>query len=387
MIYSDFDITILGAGPVGKTLAVLLSRISSNPQRIAILEGSSVELEQKNITIPDIRVIALNYGSLTLLKSLQIYIKPSSDIKSIHISQYGQSGSCIIRDSDFKIPNLGSSITYSDLCTLLKIPVMKSGVTIFHDSLAEINSQDNEWIYIQYGNKYLRSKIAIQSNGISSKDFYRDYKQYALVTNVKASYPCPNSAWECFTSEGSIALLPHPHANNIYSLIWCNSIINIKKLNNLNNHVFCNILNEKFGNLMGKLDVQSPRYLFPLELIVRNNLVNGRLVSIGNAAQILHPIAGQGLNLALRDTIALSTALKPWILNPKQNPSIFLENFSKSRNVDRYVTIVLTDFLSTISSIKFPLIKHVFSFLLFSINSIKPLRKRLASFFLKGIPN
>src|SRR5690606_23320953 len=136
-------------------------------------------------------------------------------------------------------------------------------------------------------------------------DVRRDYDQHALVTSAQATLPRAGWAWERFTREGPLALLPHPLDAQAYSVVWCSPPERAAELAGLDEAAFSAALSAAFGSRLGRLTSGAPGHVFPLALTARRALVQGRSVAIGNAAQTLHPVAGQGLNLGLRDAARL----------------------------------------------------------------------------------
>src|SRR5690606_31231768 len=144
----------------------------------------------------------------------------------------------------------------------------------------------------------------------------RLYGQHALLTNVQASCPRPGWAYERFTRTGPLAALPHPQGPDLYSIVWCCAPQQAERLRGLPAGEFDRLLREQFGDRLGRLHSVSTRTVFPLALHAGPTLINARCIAVGNAAQTLHPVAGQGLNLGLRDVAHLSQSLGRWLLRP-----------------------------------------------------------------------
>ncbi|UOF94073.1 MAG: FAD-dependent monooxygenase [Bordetella sp.] len=389
MINHNFDVVILGDGPVGQILALLLAKISQNPQLIALIKNplskSKFSFKSKSI-IDDSRVLALNYGSLALLESLNIELKYFCEIKHIHISQYNKFGRCIINSEDFGLSNLGNVVTYNHLCSILEKSIAKCGVTILNQSSEKYFTQQNiDAFYVKLKDLNISSRIGIKCDGTIS-DGMNTLKnnQYALVTIIKADLPCNYYAWERFTSNGPLALLPFPQRQGVYSVIWCGTFDNIKYLHELDRKHFSEILNKTFGYRLGRFECEENKQMIPLISNVCQNLVLDRLVIIGNSAQILHPVAGQGLNLGFRDAGCLSECLKDWFRNVESNPLPLLQSFKQSRNLDRKLTINITNFLPYIFSTKLFPIEYACGMALMMLDLIPSLRKIFLKHFLVG---
>jgi 2-octaprenyl-6-methoxyphenol hydroxylase len=182
----------------------------------------------------------------------------------------------------------------------------------------------------------------------------RDYQQSALVGLVEVENAEPHHAWERFTSEGPLALLPSHHGSNVLNMVWCSSPTTAERLNGVSDADFLHELQSTFGSRVGQFKSIRDRRLYPLGLNYRKEIVQGNEVWIGNAAQALHPVAGQGLNLGLRDAYLLAENLSS--LFSKQSHATKSRNaidnalyeYSISRQADRKATIGITDFLARI---------------------------------------
>jgi 2-octaprenyl-6-methoxyphenol hydroxylase len=166
----------------------------------------------------------------------------------------------------------------------------------------------------------------------------RDYDQTAIVAHVRTSAPIAHRAFERFTDEGPLALLPQDDG---YALVWCGRPANIEKLAALPDMVFLAELEQAFGSRLGRFLSVSHRNTFPLGLNA-HPATSARTVAIGNAAQTLHPVAGQGLNLGLRDATVLAGLLA------RDATPAMLERFAQVRQSDRSVTITLTDTMARV---------------------------------------
>lgn len=386
MTISAFDIAILGAGPVGRVLALMLARVAPDPARIALLQGASLAPVTPAAAIPaaDPRVLAMNHGSRVLLESLRAWPATAADILNIHVSQRGRLGRSVIRNTDFDVPQLGCVVAYSALHAKLEECVAASGVTLLSGPPAAVDGQDADGVRISQGDTALSCRIAVQSDGASGSDLRRDYAQHALLTTAHASLPRRGWAWERFTAEGPLALLPHPQTANACSVVWCSAPARAAELAALDNSAFSQALTAAFGDRLGRLTCQAPRHVFPLALSARRALVQGRVAVIGNAAQTLHPVAGQGLNLGLRDAAQLAHALGAWLTQPNASPTGALQNFARTRQVDRIVTAGLTDLMPRMFTTGLAPVEHACGLALLGLDLAAPLRAPLARHLLQG---
>ncbi|AWD32626.1 2-octaprenyl-6-methoxyphenol hydroxylase [Candidatus Kinetoplastibacterium sorsogonicusi] len=347
MYQNKYSVVILGAGPIGSLFAIMLSKKCKKLEKILLIS--------KKFTYDDKRILALNYGSVQTLNQFNVFPNIHSHIKNVHISYKNHLGRVLINNTDFQIPFLGSVISYKDLCNSLHKSLLNSKINIIYEDNVSIIEQNEKHVIINVNNKNIYSELLIKANGInvnenciSINDICREYNQYALITEIKSSYNKRYWAWERFTQLGPIAILPHPYKNGHFSVILCTSKNYSAYLLNLNKYDFSTTLNEIFGSRLGRLEVIDDKHIFPLYLKIKKNIIDGRIISIGNAAQTLHPIAGQGLNLGIRDVVYLVKYITPWLNEQEEFYNMALNIFNEKRKCDRNLTIKTTDILSKI---------------------------------------
>lgn len=386
MTQSAYDIAILGAGPVGHVLALLLARHCAQPQRIVLLAGAATSASAvAPLPTVDPRVLAMNHGSRVLLESLHAWPGRAADIRHVHVSQRGRLGSTVIHSEDFQVPRLGSVVAYAELHATLQACVAASGVTVLHGPPAQVLGQDGDGIWIRQGDTEQSCGVAVLSDGSGGTDVRREYDQHAIVTSARATLARPAWAWERFTREGPLALLPHPLDAQAYSVVWCSAPQRAAQLAQLDEHAFSAALSDAFGTRLGRLSSQAPRHVFPLALSARRTMVQGRLAAIGNAAQTLHPVAGQGLNLGLRDAARLAQTLAQWLPVAATDPSALLTEFAQARRVDRWVTAGLTDMMPRAFATGLAPVEHACGLGLLALDVAAPLRAPLARHLLQGL--
>ncbi len=384
MSKNDFDVVILGGGPTGCALALLLARACAHPARIALLQSDS-QSRYGYTPDKDPRVLAINHGSRVLLESVAGFPHQAALIQTIHVSQRGRLGRTIIRHADFNVPQLGCVVRYASLHAQLSHAVAQSGITVLNGSTAAVSRQDETGVEIHQGEQRIRSAIAVQADGRPGTEVSRLYSQVALITQAQASLPRPGWAFERFTQEGPLAVLPHPEAAGKQSIVWCCAPERAEKLGKLSQQDFSQALTEMFGTRLGRLHAEHPVSAFPLILNMPQTAVDGRCVAIGNAAQTLHPVAGQGLNLGLRDAAALAFSLRDWLDAPSGTPRLALDSFERARGPDRQITARLTDVMSRIFTSRLGLVEHSAGLALLGMDLIPALRAPLARHLLQGM--
>ena len=330
----EVDVAIAGGGPVGCALALALSGSAVSVARIA---GEADFAD---------RPIALSYGSRLILERLGAWSSVRSNpIQTIHVSQQGF-GRTVMHCSDYGLPALGYVTAYSELVAQLAGRTAASA-----QSLKDWKSADNEIVLrLSRGEDEagMRARLLVLADGGQNRRTrnVRDYRQQAIVAEVTAEHPRAGVAWERFTAEGPLALLPF---EDRYALVWSVRPASAVELLGLSDSDFLARLREIFGGRLGNFTSVGPRSTFPLSLRYGKIVPATRVLAIGNAAQTLHPVAGQGLNLGLRDAWELAQMLLDAAKEEIGEPR-FLARYARSRSFDRYAGIGFTDFLVRIFS-------------------------------------
>lgn len=379
----DFDIAICGAGPVGCALALLLARNSSNPQRIALF-GQKPPAQGAKL---DPRTLALNHGSMMLLKQLNVWPQREAPIQTVHVSQQGRLGRTLITPTELGVSQLGSVVNYDELVQRLRLAVQNSAINYVEVDTPVTAQADalEQHVTIDSTQHQYQTHVAVLSDGEKPTQIKRDYNQHALLATIQSSRPLKHWAYERFTQHGPIALLPHPNQSNCYALVWCNSPNRTQQLKQLDQADFEKHLQDAFGARLGVLRLVSDRFVFPLMLAAGPSLPASRIAAIGNAAQTLHPVAGQGLNLGLRDTAQLALSLTAWLATPNQDPRPHLQHFAQHRQNDRWLTGAVTDTLPRLFATSNSFIQHACGLGLLAMDTLPIVRRPLARQLLQGL--
>jgi 2-octaprenyl-6-methoxyphenol hydroxylase len=327
------DVLIAGGGPVGAVLALGLRGC-----------GASVLQVRSDAAAGD-RPIALSYGSRLLLEREGAWPAASpTPINEIHVSQQGGFGRTLIRAADCDLPALGYVAAYSGILAWLSaVDAGRSGVEgkvidwkpgAHHIEVRVARTAGGETLE--------RARLLVLADGghAGLAESGRDYGQLAVVAEVQTERPHRNIAWERFTRDGPIALLPY---QNRHALIWCIEADAVQSLLALPEAEFLLRLGAAFGRRAGPFLSAGPRASFPLSLRHRR-VIEPRTILVGNAAQTLHPVAGQGLNLGLRDAVVLAELIAS--THPRELGSeAFLKHYAARRRLDRVAGIRFTDTL------------------------------------------
>lgn len=300
------DVAIVGAGPVGAMLALLLARAGREAQVFEARPGASA----------DRRTLALSHAGRERLEEVRAWpAAGGTAITSIHVSQQGGFGRTLIEARDQGVPALGYTIAYAELEQAQHAALSAAGVAPrFGEACSHIALEPDRARIAFASGLEVEARLLVLADGganvarIPGLAFdEKDYGQVALVGSVAADRPHAGRAWERFTPRGPMALLP---VEQRYGLVWTARPAQAERLLTLGDEAFVGELQAAFGDRAGRLARPGPRAAFPLRLRVVNTPIARRVAIVGNAAQALHPVAGQGLNLGLRDAAALADHLR-----------------------------------------------------------------------------
>ena len=385
---TPYDVAIIGAGPVGMALALMLAQNAPYPERI-VLFGRGGALVPGDARDP--RTLALNQGSRLTLAALGAFPAHATPIRTIHVSQSGRLGRTLIEHSDFDVDALGHVTHYASLIDALEARLHDSGISR-RDALkpGEISQQNAAATSTHpvslHSSESAQARLVVMADGAGGADITRQYNQHAVLATARASRPRAAWAWERFRSEGPLAVLPHPAGPDLYAIVWCCRPDTAARLQSLSQAEFSRALTEAFGDRLGSLFAEGERHVFPLALKARHRVVDRRIVSIGNAAQSLHPVAGQGLNLGLRDASQLCQALAPWLADAERSMRLdqALQRYAGNRQVDRTVTGLVTDIMPRVFATGLAPVEHLCGAALLALDVSRTLRAPLARHLLYG---
>jgi len=306
------EISVRGAGPVGCVLALLLHAA-----------GKDVRLVERNTSLGNapLRPIALSHASRLILERVGVWrALHATPIRTIHISQQGAFGRVCLSAADAGVPALGYVVDYQTLVNCLYAEVGTSGIRI--------------------GSEAEDALLLIHAEGTSGEFKEKNYAQEAIVALVTTNPAADATAWERFTPQGPLALLP---LGGRYCAVWGVRPETSQALCVAPEAAFLEALAGAFGKRAGEFVGAGERSRVPLVLRVRPSRIGDRQAYVGNAAQMLHPVAGQGLNLGLRDAWDLAQ-----VLREAQDPgdAHVLERFAAMRRLDTTASIRVTDFLA-----------------------------------------
>lgn len=338
-------VIVIGAGPVGATFALLAKRLGIEVTLLEAREGVSRET----------RSLALSHGSREILDSCGVWTDAlkATPIHSIHTSQRGGFGRMKLTRDDASVPALGYVLSYASLQEGLDAQLATASFAVLRGALVSAIDNDIDDVAVHFAfqgeQRGLRADAVVLADGGANLSkipslsvIEKDYQQSALLAHVVTDQAHCGAAYERFTPEGPAALLPHGGATE-YSLVWVSEHARIDALMALDDAAFLSAFQVHFGRRAGRFLSIGPRRRFPLKLRTVSSRVANRVAIIGNAAQALHPVAGQGFNLGLRDADTLSRSLAGAPSATAVQQALADYASTRERDVDR--SVGFTDFL------------------------------------------
>jgi 2-octaprenyl-6-methoxyphenol hydroxylase len=321
------DVVIVGGGPVGSALALALQPVG---WRVVLLEA-------RTAATGDSRPLALSYGSRLILERLGVWpalAATATPIRHIHVSQRGGFGRVGLEAAEAGLPDLGYVIDYGALSQELARAAAASAADCRIGARVE-SWQGGDPALVAYemagAQRMLATPLVVVADGSGVPDTDAvDYQQSAVIARVVSKRPHNNTAYERFTPHGPLALLPDGEA---WALVWTTTPERAQVLCELEPGRFLDELRAEFGARVGNFTAVSGRAAYPLRLRRSPRTPLAHTVLIGNAAQTLHPVAGQGFNLGLRDAWelaehALGATAAPGSID-------WLQAYHARRNIDR----------------------------------------------------
>lgn len=348
----QFDVVIAGGAMAGMTLALALNQSSHGRLSIAVVEPYQTN-HQAHPGF-DSRSIALSYGTVNILKQLSLWNEiqnVATPIHHIHVSDRSHLGMTDISSDEVATDALGYVVELADVGRIYdELVAQCDNITLFcPQSVNQVTRHiDRVTISLESG-EVIQGKLLVAADGAISTCCQQigltmsehDFFQVAVIANVSIDQAHNNRAFERFTDQGPIALLPMSEQR--MSLVWCLRPAQAERVLQLEDNAFIDELQQAFGWRLGRFTQVGVRASYPLLLRYREQNVSHRFAIVGNAAQTLHPIAGQGFNLGIRDVVSLAEEVSQSLTDP--GSYTVLRRFKQRREEDRRSTIELTSSL------------------------------------------
>ena len=380
----DHDITIIGGGLAGLSLAAALAPLSRS---VLLVDSRPPTTDPAAL---DERSLALGFGSRLIYGGIGVWDEIASHatpIETIHVSEQGRLGATRLHASDGGAAALGYVVTLRALTEALERRVATAGnLTRWHRTRLTGIESDGARVTLTLEDERqesLRVTTALlvgADGGASSSrrllgigEQVEPYGQTAVVANVTSSRGHDNTAFERFTRSGPMALLPL--ADDRSALVWSLPPQTAERILALDDDAFLAELPRHFGHRLGRFTASGPREGFPLKMTLARRLTAQRALLLGNAAHALHPIAGQGLNLGLRDVAVLAELLRRF---DDPGDEMLLAIYRQRRATDIAATARASDGLLRLFDNPWPPLAHLRAAGLIALDRLPPLKRRLA---------
>lgn len=389
------DVVIVGAGPVGGALALALAD--------ADLDIVALDARAAGSTLRGDRSLALSHGARLIFERLAVWphlaAMPGAvtPIVEIDISQAGGFGVTRLVAEEQGLPALGYVVSYRALQAAVDDALARTRIDIrFGVTAASVEGTPADVAIALTGDAGapLRARLAVVADGTGTAVAgiarqQRDYGQVALIAKIGMEEPHRGVAFERFTAEGPMALLPEggyetEHETKHYGLVWTMTPEKAEAMLAADDDRFLAVLAQQFGARVTGFARVADRRTFPLRLEYARSTVATRTVVIGNAAQALHPVAGQGFNLGVRDAYELGQAI---IRAPQDalGSATMLATFAARRRIDRYAGIAFTHGLTKLFANDTAIVRWPRGIALTLLDAVPPMKKAFTRAMLFGM--
>lgn len=372
------DVLIVGGGPVGGALALALQG-----------SGLSVAVAEARLQPgSDARALAVSQASQQTLAEWGLWpAEAATAIDTVHVSQQGCPGRVKLSANDLDLAALGYVLPYSALAQRMHVRLASLPPPFHYLTGARVSALQtlDGYAAVQISHATAETLLTaqlvvlaeggqlLQAAGLAQA--VHDYAQQALLAEVQTDRPAQGVAYERFASDGPIALLPKGRG---YAVVWtrpCQDPLSVAQMSDAD---FLAALQARLGDRAGRFTAVGPRASFPLRLKWSKGHHARRVAVVGNAAQTLHPVAGQGFNLGLRDALALARVIRATPAERLGEASM-LARYAELRKVDSLITVGFTDSLIRLFGVNDPVLRTLRAGGFLALDNLPPLRRDFAA--------
>jgi 2-octaprenyl-6-methoxyphenol hydroxylase len=363
------DLAIIGGGLVGLCAGLILQHPA---RRVTIIEAGNFDPQPAQGLAA--RSIALSASSVQILRALDLWSAieaQAAPIRHIHISARARWGVTRLHADDYRLESLGYVIENQALGACLLQAVQASEQIELQQGAAFESIEQDNLVDIGYRcddhQQRLQARLALIADGAQSQARAAlgighqqvDYGQSVVIANIEVDGPQADTAYERFTEQGPLAMLPL--GGRRYACVWTMKPDQATKISAVDDAEFMAALQDCFGYRLGLIEKVSPRFALPIQRTSAEALKVGRCLMIGNAANALHPVAGQSFNLALRDVAALYELLCEQSLADLDNTGVaaLADDYQLQRQREQRQVIRYGDGLVSMFSNELPILDHV----------------------------
>lgn len=372
----------------GATLALAISHLTQGKLAVTLVEAR----EPLNRMHPgyDGRAIALSEGTCQQLASIDLWSSLAdcaTPITHVHVSDRGHASFVSLDAADYDLSALGHVVELHDVGQRLFARLKQAPGVMLRcpDSVASVTRSQHQVSITLTSGETQEADLLVAADGTRSSVAAvcgmqwnsSDYHQVAVIANVSTQLPHNGQAFERFTEHGPLALLPMSGGRS--SLVWCHPLAQKETVDGWSDALFLSELQRAFGWRLGRFTQVGQRHSYPLRLQTASQHISHRLALVGNAAQTLHPIAGQGFNLGIRDVMSLAETLAAaWRSGQGIGDYATLQHYQQRRQSDVQATIGMTDGLVRLFANRYGPLVVGRNLGLLAMDHLPQLRNRLA---------
>lgn len=392
------DVFISGGGPVGLMLAIGLSQLGKH---VILAEQYEPQADSKHLDQVknsfDGRVLALSKGAQTFMQRIGVWsaLKAhTTSIEHIHVSQKGYLGITTLHAEDVDVDALGFAVQSSDLGAVLwQLAKQQENLTILCPAVLSHFEQTPDKVNIQIHSQSgdalatVTAQLIVGADGTQSKVRtlaklpieQKSYNAYGVLAQIETEQHPQGWAYERFTNDGPVALLPmHEHFHKAVMICPENELNAVMQLND---EEYMQLFASKMGERLGRFTQVTKRIAYPLKETYAPTMTVGRALLMGNASHTQHPVAAQGLNLGIRDIDVFLDDVKS---QTDVGALSLLQNYAAKREQDHQKVMGLTDTLIQVFQHKSPLVGHLRGIGMMAMQAMPGLKNRFSKFAMRG---